>query len=428
MTQISNVRISNVLKRVLAAEDTEATPLNKEDLNKDEGRSTPVTQYFYFYEVNTPKGVNFSSLPELVIHDPYRISEILNSGWSGQYGDHFKWTGIVVKTNVLGDGVVSDKGFVAYYSELSESGSRVSGTDKIVLDNNLKNDPKYKDAGLLPIESFIKNNNVFITGKEVPNFIYLEKKPGFGFYNEASSNLEKSVQEILSKNFSGSANSFDQWKGKIFSDFRMWVDSVKELRYPDLGRPTDYLGDPKSIAALEKKVRDNSNLKDYSIKTYSSGKDNSFPEEEKRKTLLDKNEQGTFEPVDEQAPITSEGEKNKYSSEKQTGNKRDYSKKPYGGGFSIMQDLVKDQKHDMKIREAAQRVIMASMSGPGSMGSGSGPNPATVDKTTKSYKNLNVEVKKYNDLTKSADESGENGVMEDPSGLNKQASEQSGGC
>lgn len=439
MNHSEKVRVRNVLRRVFAKEESKDTENNKEDLSSGSSNATPITQFFYYYKVNTPSSILFSNLPELIIADPKKNSVILNSGWSGKYGDHFKWTGVVVKTNVLGDGEVSSKGFVAYYCDLSESGSRVRGTDKIIPDERLGKDPSFKGVADISIEEFIKNNNIFLNNKVVPDFIYLEQKPGFGFYKEATQGLEQSAKEVLSNNYSGSEDSYKEFEGKIFSNFRMWVNGAGEdrkgaLLYPNLDVPKDYLGNKKYRDALEKRVRENSDLKDYSIEKYSGGPDNSFEVDKKESpedTRSTGKEDNPFVPVDSKP---TDGKPLPKDASKKEKSEKDYSEEPYGGGFSIMQNLVKDQVESMKIRKAAQRVVQAGLNFSNPSSSSSSHNSqGTMDtnkaekeiKLTKELTDARKELKKTMDTMKSADSGGAegiDGVLEDPSGLTKDAS------
>ncbi len=82
-----------------------------------------------------------------------------------------------------------------------------------------------------------------------------------------------------------------------------------------------------------------------------------MPEKPKKPT------KSKFEPVGDEAPVEGDvigpgpGTDKKAAEEKKRKSKGDYASEPYSGGTDVMQRLVKDQRKQMDIRRAAQRVV-----------------------------------------------------------------------
>jgi hypothetical protein len=396
-----DIKVKNVLKRVFAAyEEPETTEqeVKVEDLQKDSrlAGGPHIIQRFYFYNLSKDSMIKFSKLPDELKANPYDMSKKLTTGLVAHRGDHFEWKSVVIKTNLY-EGTTHKDSFVVFKADLTPDGGREPGSGQIFLNKELKANPQYK-TGLVVTDDFLKDNDVFKDTKDVKDFINIENEDTNSFFYEGMP-TEATINKILNSDMGG--KGYIQWQQETFGYYRLWSQSANggELRLPDMTTPKDgYLGTDESMKKLEKAT--GINIKEYADKEKPTSQDKS-PESLADK--MDNKSEGVFEPVDEQA-------QSKKASDKEQLNKKDYSEEPYGGGFSIMQNLYKDQKKNMKIREAAQRVVMAAVSGYGqssSSSSSTGPQDSSkIDKATKSLSKYNDELQRTKDITsRSADDS-----------------------
>jgi len=363
--------LKNVMKRVSAAytePEKEEDAVGAKDLQTDvrQAGGPHIIQRYYFYSLSKDSMIRFSKLAEDLKSKPYEMSKKLTTGRSEHRGNHFEWEEVIVKTNLY-EGVTHKDSFVAFKAELTPDGGRAPGSGQIYLSNAMKSDPRYK-TGLAVTDDFLKDNEIFVQGKDVRDFINIEDEPTTSFFYDGPP-TDAIVSNILNSNIGG--KSYQQWKQEVFAYYRLWSPNSNggELRLPDLSVPPDgYLGTDASMKKLE-------SITGINIRE-EADKGAPMPDNKVDKSLLTKKKdttgEGVFQSVDTQKPVTKEEITNKFASKEDSKSNGDYSSTPYGGGFSIMQNLVKDQKKKMKIREAAQRVILSSISGPSTSGSSGG--------------------------------------------------------
>jgi len=413
-------KVRNVLKRVLAAynePETTEGEIGGEDLKSDKrlAGGPHIVQRYYFYNLSKDSMIKFSDLKDELKSDPYEVSRKLTTGLVAHKGDHFEWKSIIVKTNLY-DGITHKDSFVVFKANLTPDGGREPSSGEIIINNDMKKDPRFK-RGLTVTDDFLKDNEIFVDGKDVNEFLNIEDEPTTSFFYEGIP-TDSVVQKILNTNQGGKSRA--QWEQEVLAYYRVWSPNSNsgELRVPDLSIPKDgYLGTEDSIKKLEKatgiNIQEYANKKDTETGKKKNVSGEPLPEEKGGEN---------FVPVDEQSGITKEEAKNRFASDKKEETKKDYSKEPYGGGFSIMQNLVKDQKKNMKIREAAKRVVMAAISGPNSMGSSAEDiheKTKATEKLDKVTQNFNKTLKQYKDLTKDAEDYG---CLEDSEESDKSAS------
>jgi len=316
------------------------------------GKVAPVTdrKRYYFYSAPPEYSIQFSSLKEILSKDsPEKKATIekLKGGNSGKYhADYFIWKKVVIVTNEYTPGA----GLVAYEVDITPSGSKVAGSEKVyptdsgitaeqIEKDNLLFEDKRGDSNILNIDKTL--SSYFIEGKDPPQNI-----------------LRLLVTGAVPP---GKIINYEIFN-RILDEYRIWSSSLNQLLSPDFEVPTaddvpggHYAGGE----ATYKKI-----VSPYDV----AEKEEVVPgpvkvEKPEPETGTDKPEdKAVFEPVGEkpvkpeQGQYLDRGPTGKTSSEK-----GDYSSKPYAGGFDVMQRLVEDQKKDMKLRKMAREMILGEL-------------------------------------------------------------------
>lgn len=366
------------------AEDTESGSI---DLRQAGG--PPAIKKYYFYEISKDNKIDFTSIVADLKDDPVGMSKKLTTGYAAHRGDHFMWDSVIVKTNFF-EGSTHGRSFVVYKADLSPDGSRVAGQEKIYMDSSLESDPRYKNHKLEVTDDFLKDNNIFESKEGVSELIKLDTDSATSAYIDRKP-TSADLKNILLSGIKGL--TYDQWKEQTFFYYRLWSPNsgTGELRMPDLSAVPQgqYNGTPQAMAQL---------IKASGVDIKNPTPNNVEPKDNKN-NLDTKNEQARQEQSDQDSPFrpvdSDKGEGKEASTSGSSGKgPRDYSDSPYGGGFNIMQNLVKDQKKSMALREAAQRVVLSSFSSTGFGGSSSGGESGLkntkklVDETNKSAERL----------------------------------------
>lgn len=431
---ISKKMIQNVSKSFLAInklaakEDDPEIDKGKEDTETGKPpmqaapRGLNITGRIYFYAAPDGKQINFRNLwgalsgnTESVDKDDKKnIIENLKSGSVDYGGDHFQWTGLMVRAQDSSE----SKNVVVYTYYLNPWGTYNSGRIDMVTSGNY--DFKSPDE-------FAKEKNLFVLQSEITDMVDLAKGSDTIYSKDTPS---KSIAErFLKATPESSVTDKNSDLNHIIPMYRMWVPGIGgtaeggELRLPEgMISNDDEIGPNKKgqykggSQAFQQLMKAAGNPQEK-LKKEDTPKEEGAPEE----SLGKKMEQGKFESVDEQRK-TNEDEanseimnksasdylhnivervfqRNKESFIKQV--KKDERADYYTGDNSIMMDLARHQAKKMDIRKQAA----------GSLEMNVPATPEDTDEAGEALKDISNSLKKVQKSTKAIGIKGPMSVM-----------------